>query len=82
MFQLDGVQRYIVIEWRLKNVNHFLLGFCDPLGINNGHQLSSNFQIYLGLCKCVTKHRYVSLAKLHFVNSRTKETQYSLKSRV
>ncbi len=26
-----------------------------PLGINNGHLLSSNFQIFLALCKCATK---------------------------
>ncbi len=55
MFPLDGVQRYIVVEWGCKNVKHFLLGFCDPLGINNGHPLSSNSQICLALCKCGTK---------------------------
>ncbi len=61
-----GVQRYIVVEWCCKNVNQFLLGFCDHIGINNGHPLSSNFHILLALCKC-GKHRDVSLPKTHFV---------------
>ncbi len=43
------------------------MGFCDPLGINNGYPLSSNFQIFLALCKCGRTHRDVSLVKTHFV---------------
>ncbi len=50
------------------NVNNFLLGFCDPLGINNGHPLSSNFQIYIyPYVNVGQKHRDVFLAKTHFV---------------
>ncbi len=56
MFPLDaGLMIHSSWMGGCKNVNHFLLGFCDPLGINNGHPLSSNFQIFLAWCKFGTK---------------------------
>ncbi len=54
-FHQMGVQRYLVVECGLQKCQPFLQGFCDPLGINNSHALSSNFQIFLALCKCGRK---------------------------
>ncbi len=65
-----------------KNVNQFLLGICDPLGINDGHPLSSYFHISLDISKCETKHTNVFIIKRPFSKLRTKKTQNSLKSRV
>ncbi len=82
MLPLDGGSK--IHSWMAvaKMLTTFYLVLVTPLGINHGHSLSFNFQIFLALCKCGTKHSDVFLAKNPFCNSRTKETQYSLKSRV
>ncbi len=56
MFPLDGGSK-ILSSWMgvAKMLTFFYWVSVTPLGINNCHPLSSNFQIFLALCKYETK---------------------------